>query len=71
MVVMQISDPLCLISDTGTLLGKLLVPDLPDHSYLIYGDVPYCGMFTTPVNSKQLVQQNQRIQGFGCTLQIL
>lgn len=44
---MQTSDLLCLISDTGSPLGKLLVPDLPDHSYLIYSDVPHCGMFTT------------------------
>lgn len=44
---MQTSDPSCLISDAGSLLGKLLVPDLPDHSHLIYGDVPHCGMFTT------------------------
>lgn len=44
---MQTSDPSCLISDTGSPLGKLLVPDLPDHSYLIYGDVPHRGMFTT------------------------
>lgn len=47
MVAMQTSEPSCLISDTGALLGKLLVPDLPDYSYLIYGDVPHCGMFTT------------------------
>lgn len=46
-VATQTSEPSCLISDTRSLLGKLLVPDLPDYSYLIYGDVPHCGMFTT------------------------